>query len=99
MLLITFYLCRVEEEIMMKRSVGDLEGADGGRRGSTAARRSFFRRKRHHRSNSRDSKELASFSDVSINSCSDSGTLGEEIVPLTYQRVEKQHCEFLKPVM
>lgn len=79
---------------MMKRSIGDLEGADGGRRGSTAARRSFFRRKRHHRSNSRDSKELASFSDVSINSCSDSGILGEELVPLTYQRVEKQHCKF-----
>ncbi|GBN69421.1 Disks large 5, partial [Araneus ventricosus] len=90
---------KAEEELMMKRSLGDLEGTDGGRRGSTAARRSFFRRKRHHRSNSRDSKELASFSDVSINSCSDSGILGEELVPLTYQRVEKRHYESLRPVI
>nr|XP_042896904.1 disks large homolog 5 isoform X2 [Parasteatoda tepidariorum] len=90
---------KAEEELMMKRSLGDLDGTDGGRRGSTAARRSFFRRKRHHRSNSRDSKELASFSDVSINSCSDSGILGEELVPLTYQRVEKQHYLSLRPVI
>ncbi|GIY48544.1 disks large homolog 5 [Caerostris darwini] len=90
---------KAEEELMMKRSLGDLEGTDGGRRGSTAARRSFFRRKRHHRSNSRDSKELASFSDVSINSCSDSGILGEELVPMTYQRVEKRHYESLRPVI
>ncbi|KAG8193583.1 hypothetical protein JTE90_000220 [Oedothorax gibbosus] len=90
---------KVEEELLMKRSLGDLESSEGGRRGSTAARRSFFRRKRHHRSNSRDSKELASFSDVSINSCSDSGILGEDPMPLTYQRVEKQHYESLRPVI
>ncbi|XP_054712748.1 LOW QUALITY PROTEIN: disks large homolog 5-like [Uloborus diversus] len=87
---------KVEEELLMKRSIGDLEGAEGGRRGSTAARRSFFRRKRHHRSHSREGKELASFSDVSINSCSD---LGEELLPPTYQRVQKKHYESLRPVI
>ena len=38
------------------------------RRGSGSARRSFFRRKRHQRNNSKDSRELGSFSDASLNS-------------------------------
>ncbi|XP_022255283.1 disks large homolog 5-like isoform X3 [Limulus polyphemus] len=90
---------KVEEELMMPRNLADLEGNDGTRRGSTSARRSFFRRRRHHRSSSRDSKELASFSDVSINSCSDSGTLAEELVPPTYQRVERLDYLTMRPVM
>ncbi|KAK9686089.1 Guanylate kinase [Popillia japonica] len=47
---------KVEEELLVRRSSGDLEA-----RGSTSARRSFFRRKKHQRSSSRDSKELATF--------------------------------------
>ena len=38
------------------------------RRGSGSARRSFFRRRRHQRNNSKDSRELGSFSDASLNS-------------------------------
>ncbi|XP_023210060.1 disks large homolog 5-like [Centruroides sculpturatus] len=89
---------KMEEELLMKCSLGDLDG-DGSRRGSTTARRSFFRRKRHQRSNSHDSKELASFSDMSINSCSDSGIHGEELLPLTYQRVERLDYLTLRPVI
>lgn len=49
---------KVEEELLLRRSLGDLE-TDTTRRGSTSARRSFFRRKKHQRSSSRDSKELS----------------------------------------
>ena len=38
--------------------------SDGGRRMSTSTRRSFFKRRKGGRSSSRDSKELASYSDV-----------------------------------
>lgn len=82
---------------MFKRSLGDL---DGDRRSSTVTRRSFFRRKSHHRSSSR---ELASFSDFSINSYSDlSAQLGglqlkdesASIALCSYQRVERLDCKF-----
>lgn len=73
-------------------------GGDGGdgtaRRGSTSARRSFFRRKKHPRSSSRDSKEVASFSNTQLSWFSDSGMLSEEGTMLSYQRVERLDCEF-----
>lgn len=86
--------CRAEEELLMKRSLLDLEEGGSGRRGSTSARRSFFRRRRHQQRSSReDGRELASFSDVSINnSCSGSaGTLAEDLPP-TYLRVDRLNC-------
>lgn len=79
---------RVEEELLLRRSSGDLEG-----RGSTSARRSFFRRKKHQRSGSRDSKELASFCNVSSGWYSDNGTLHEDLSLCSYQRVERLDCK------
>ncbi|PSN54915.1 hypothetical protein C0J52_01656 [Blattella germanica] len=80
-----------------KRSLGDLE-ADA-RRGSTSARRSFFRRKKHQRSSSRDSKELASFSNINLGWYSDSGTLNEEVALCSYQRVERLDYPVFRPVL
>lgn len=69
--------------------------ADGtARRGSTSARRSFFRRKKHPRSSSRDSKEVASFSNTQLSWFSDSGMLSEEGTMLSYQRVERLDCKW-----
>uniref|UniRef100_A0A2A4J505 Guanylate kinase-like domain-containing protein n=1 Tax=Heliothis virescens TaxID=7102 RepID=A0A2A4J505_HELVI len=76
---------KVEE--ILRRSMGTLEG-DAQRRASTTARRSFFRRKKH-----RDSKELASFSNTELGCWSDSGTLADDVPVLSYQRVERLHCE------
>lgn len=95
---------KVEEELLMRRSLNDGTGENNGR-SVTSARRSFFRRRKsnHQRSSSREStKELASFSDVSINSCSDSGTLANEALdqlPLTYLRVERLSYETTRPVI
>ena len=63
-------MCRLEEEITQRRSISDLHEDElkGSRRGSGSARRSFFRRKKHQRSSSKESRELTSYSDVSINS-------------------------------
>ena len=77
---------------MLRRSLGDLE-ADNGRRATTSARRSFFRRKKHQRSSSRDSKELSHLTGVNLGWYSDSGTLNEENLPASYQRVEKLDCK------
>lgn len=77
--------------MLLRRSLGDLE-ADA-RRGSTSARRSFFRRKKHQRSSSRDSKELASFSNINLGWYSDSGALNEEVALCSYQRVERLDCK------
>ncbi|XP_059475211.1 disks large homolog 5 [Neocloeon triangulifer] len=89
---------KVEEELLLRRSLGDLESGDA-RRGSTTARRSFFRRKKHQRSSSRDSKELASFSNSSVGWYSDSGTLNEEISLSSYQRVERLDFPVIRPVL
>jgi len=65
------FFFRLEDEISLRRSqseVGEDELSKSSRRGSASARRSFFRKKKHQRSNSRDSRELNSFSDASINS-------------------------------
>ncbi|KAF5296629.1 hypothetical protein FQA39_LY12457 [Lamprigera yunnana] len=85
---------KVEEELLLKRSTGDLET-----RGSTSARRSFFRRKKHQRSGSRDSKELASFCNVSSGWYSDNGTLHEDLSLCSYQRVEKLDFPEFRPVL
>lgn len=82
-------MTRVEEQLMLRRSSGDLES-----RGSTSARRSFFRRKKHQRSGSRDSKELASFSNVSSGWYSDNGTM-EDLSLCSYQRVERLDCKLI----
>ena len=66
-------------------------GVDNSKRGNTSARRSFFRRKKHSRSSSRDSKELASFSDASLNSYGEGGAsapVDDGSYPLAYLRVE-----------
>lgn len=79
---------RVEEELLLRRSLGDLEG-DARR----ATRRSFFRRKKHQRS---DSKELASFSNINLGWYSDSGTLNEDTVLCSYQRVTRLNGKHFK---
>ncbi|XP_068992333.1 disks large homolog 5 isoform X1 [Neodiprion pinetum] len=89
---------KVEEELLLRRSLGDLE-TDAGRRGTTSARRSFFRRKKHQRSSSRDSKELSQLTGVNLGWYSDSGTLNEENIPATYQRVERLDYPTLRPVL
>lgn len=81
---------RVEEEL---RLLGDsAEGeASSSRRSSTSARRSFFKRIKPQRGSSRDSKELASFSNTHL-------SLYLEPVsddsPISYQRVDKLECKF-----
>ena len=79
---------------MFKRSLGDL---DSDRRSSTITRRSFFRRK----SSNHTSRELASFSDFSINSYGGGDglqhtgmQLKDEALNSTYQRVERLDCKF-----
>lgn len=91
---------KAEEELLMKRSLLDLEEGGTGRRGSTSTRRSFFRRRRHQQRSREDCKELASFSDVSINnSCGGSaGTLAEDMPP-TYLRVDRLNYPSLRPVI
>jgi len=80
-------MIRVEEELVIRRSGGELEG-DARR----ATRRSFFRRKKHQRSSS---KELASFSNINLGwYSSDSGTLHDDaIVIASYQRVIRLNCK------
>lgn len=82
---------KVEEEMVVRRSLGDLEGE--ARRGT---RRSFFRRKKHQRS---DSKELASFSNIGLGWYSDSGTLNEETSLASYQRVISLNYPASRPVL
>lgn len=89
---------KVEEELLLRRSLGDLE-TDTTRRGSTSARRSFFRRKKHQRSSSRDSKELSHLTGVNLGWYSDSGTLNEDTLPASYQRVERLDYPALRPVL
>ncbi|KZC04634.1 Disks large like protein 5, partial [Dufourea novaeangliae] len=89
---------KVEEELLLRRSLGDLE-TDTTRRGSTSARRSFFRRKKHQRSSSRDSKELSHLTGVNLGWYSDSGALNEETLPASYQRVERLDYPALRPIL
>ncbi|XP_069186254.1 disks large homolog 5 isoform X4 [Procambarus clarkii] len=89
---------KVEEEMRLQRSVGDLQ-MDSSRRGSTSARRSFFKRKKHSRSSSRDSKELASFSDASLNSYTETAPMHDEPSPHSYIRVERLDYLVRRPVV
>ena len=91
---------KVEEELLLKRTHGDID-SDGSRRSSTSTRRSFFkRRNKAGRSSSRDSKELASYFDVaSLLSYSDSGTLHEDPQINSYIRVEKWDFTVTRPVL
>ena len=63
--------CRLEEDLAARYSNSDIGMEDelkGSRRGSGLTRRSFFKRKKHQRNNSKDSRDLSSISDASINS-------------------------------
>lgn len=74
------------------RLLGDLQDVDTTtRRGSTSARRSFFKRIKPQRSSSRDSKELASFSNAHLSLYIDLGSLNDDGVT-SYQRVERLEC-------
>jgi len=91
---------KVEEELLLKRTHGGDMDSDSSRRSSTSTRRSFFKRRKAGRSSSRDSKELASYSDVhSLLSYSDSGTLHEEPNINSYVRVEKWDFMMTRPVL
>lgn len=106
---------KIEEELLLQQrsSLADLDHES--RRSSTSARRSFFRRRKHTRSSSRDSKELASFSDASLHMGSSEG-LGSSIPcvlqetsvqqqqqqqqrPLSYVRIDRLDCHSLRPVL
>ncbi|XP_070522661.1 disks large homolog 5 isoform X5 [Cardiocondyla obscurior] len=92
---------KVEEELLLRRSLGDLE-QDTGKRSNTSARRSFFRRKKQQQrsSSSRDScKEISHLTGVNLGWYSDSGTLNEDTLPASYQRVERLDYPTLRPVM
>ncbi|XP_066137661.1 disks large homolog 5 isoform X5 [Euwallacea fornicatus] len=97
---------KVEEEMLLRRGGG---GDASESRSTATARRSFFRRKKHQRgssgssglgsSSSRDSRELASFCNLSPGWYSDSGSLHEDLSQLSYERVERlQYLEF-RPVL
>lgn len=62
-------IARLEAEFStIRRSTGDdSEELKGSRRSLSSARRSFFRKKRHQRSNSRDSRDIVSYSEGSLN--------------------------------
>lgn len=82
---------RVEEEMRLHQDTADSDTTS--RRPNTSARRSFFRRKKHQRSSSRDSKELASFSNTQLSWFSDSGMLNDENSINSYIRMERLDCE------
>ncbi|XP_016981055.1 disks large homolog 5 [Drosophila rhopaloa] len=88
---------KVEEEL---RS-GEVVDCDTGtaRRGSTSARRSFFRRKKNQRSSSRDSTEIASFSNTQLSFFPDLGLLNDDGGALSYQRVELLDSPIRRPVL
>ncbi|CAH0564327.1 unnamed protein product [Brassicogethes aeneus] len=92
---------KVEEELLVRRGA-DVDGGSGSR-GSTTARRSFFRRKKHRGgsglSSNRDSKELASFCNLSPGWYSDSGSLHEDLSQVSYQRVERLQYPEYRPVL
>ncbi|OQR78368.1 disks large5-like, partial [Tropilaelaps mercedesae] len=91
---------KAEEELVLRRSLLDMAADEAGRRGS--ARRSFFRR----RSKNASTREIAAYSDASINSSSYSADSAASVLaaddllpPLTYQRVEKLCYTSFRPVI
>ncbi|XP_068228466.1 disks large homolog 5 isoform X3 [Palaemon carinicauda] len=85
---------KVEEEMRLHRSSGDLQ-MDSSRRGSTSTRRSFFKRKKHFRSSSR---ELASFIDSSL-TFTEAAPMHEEPSSLSYIRVERLDYLVRRPLV
>uniref|UniRef100_A0A182JWA6 Uncharacterized protein n=1 Tax=Anopheles christyi TaxID=43041 RepID=A0A182JWA6_9DIPT len=86
---------KVEEELRLLGDPGDVDTTT--RRGSTSARRSFFKRIKPQRSSSRDSKELASFSNTHLSLYLDSGSLSDDGIS-SYQRVERLEYTY-RPVI
>ncbi|KAL9708562.1 hypothetical protein quinque_012080 [Culex quinquefasciatus] len=82
---------KVEEELRMLGDLQDVETT--ARRGSTSARRSFFKRIKPQRSSSRDSKELASFSNTHLSLYIDAVSLND-VGLCSYQRVERLEYKF-----
>lgn len=91
----------MEESYSLRRSYSDVMPDDdsksvGKSRNGSIGRRSFFKRRsgrhQHQRSGSKDSRELTSFSDLSMSS--DNVPIADDGAPLLYQRVEKIHCEY-----
>lgn len=85
---------KVEEEL---RLFGDIQDVETTRRGSTSARRSFFKRIKPQRSSSRDSKELASFSNTHLSLYLETGNVGEDGFT-SYQRVERLEYKY-RPIL
>ncbi|XP_053675686.1 disks large homolog 5 [Anopheles nili] len=86
---------KVEEELRLLGDPGDVDTT--ARRGSTSARRSFFKRIKPQRSSSRDSKELASFSNTHLSLYFDSASLSDDGLS-SYQRVERLEYTY-RPVI
>uniref|UniRef100_A0A182QL01 Discs large MAGUK scaffold protein 5 n=1 Tax=Anopheles farauti TaxID=69004 RepID=A0A182QL01_9DIPT len=84
---------KVEEELRLLGDPGDVDTT--ARRGSTSARRSFF--KRIKRTSSRDSKELASFSNTHLSLYLESASMGDDGLS-SYQRVERLEYTY-RPVI
>lgn len=84
-----FAFFRVEEEL---RLLGDSAEGDtsSNRRSSTSARRSFFKRIKPQRGSSRDSKELASFSNTHLSLYLEPAVNDDS--QISYQRVERLEC-------
>ena len=77
-------LCRLGPSFDLKRSSSESlnmqeDELKYSRRGSGTVRRSFFKRKKHQRTNSRDSRDLSSFSEISLNADSLSMSEGKLI--------------------
>uniref|UniRef100_A0A2M4A5W9 Putative membrane-associated guanylate kinase maguk n=2 Tax=Anopheles triannulatus TaxID=58253 RepID=A0A2M4A5W9_9DIPT len=86
---------KVEEELRLLGDTGDVDTT--ARRGSTSARRSFFKRIKPQRSSSRDSKELASFSNTHLSLYLDSSSINDDGLS-SYQRVERLEYTY-RPVI
>lgn len=67
------------------------------RRGSGTVRRSFFKRKKHQRTNSRDSRDLSSFSEISLTA--DSLSMSEDGLFYGFTKVEKKECKSIRPIV
>lgn len=89
---------KVEEELLLKRPLSDID-SEGSRRSLTSTRRSFFKRRKGARSSSRDSKELASYSDVNSLYSDNEGPYQEDCQVSSYVRVEKFDYVMTRPVL
>lgn len=90
---------KIEEELLQRSNLADLD--QESRRSLMSARRSFFRRRKHTRSSSRDSKELASFSDASLQMGSSEGLGLASVSSLTSMQVKSTFqaiIHFLKKI-